>query len=421
MKRGHLRQRHTRHCPRSASGGWEPHRCRGTWEFTVDLGRAATGERRQLTKAGFATKRDAVQALQRCLDEMQGGVEVETRITTGTYFEEWLASKRSLRPSTLKSYREHIRLYLKPLLGHVPLRELRPRQIDLMLGDLARPRAKNSLSSATVRRIHSTLRVALNDAVRRRLISHNPAQYIDLPVERRQPPTVWTPEQVASFLSSVRKDRLYALYHLVVVTGLRRGELCALSWDDVQLDRRYVRVNRAAVELGGRIHVGPPKTRSGVRTVPLDGLTIEVLRAHRLRQEAERQAWGNAYREEGLVFTQENGAMLRPEGVSRRFRNATRRADLPLIRFHDLRHTSASIALAAGVAMKVVSERLGHSTIGITADLYTHVVPAVARDAAEAIAAVLRPVPSTSTSESWRDVGAEAPKDHLDKLNQEGS
>lgn len=167
-------------------------------------------------------------------------------------------------------------------------------------------------------------------------------------------------------------------------------------WSDVHLDEGYLRVSRAAIELGGRVHVGPPKTRSGVRNVPLDSLTVEILRLHKSRQEAEQHNWGDGYLDQGLVFAREDGSMLQPEGVSRRFRAAATRAGLPAIRFHDLRHTSASLALAAGVAMKVVSDRLGHSTIGITADLYTHVVPTVARDAAEAIAAVLRAAPRHS-------------------------
>ncbi|MGH8894418.1 MAG: Arm DNA-binding domain-containing protein, partial [Actinomycetes bacterium] len=214
MKRGHVRQRHTRKCPRTEDGDWAPHRCRGSWGFLVDLRRDGTGERRQITKAGFASKRAAMLALQRCLEDMHGGVDVETRGTVAEYLEEWISSKRALRPSTLKSYREHIRLYLAPLLGHIPLRDLRPRQIDLMLNELVRPRAKRSLSPATVRRIHSTLRVALNDAVRRRLISHNPTQHVELPTESRRPATVWTPEQVTAFLDGSRNDRLYALYHL---------------------------------------------------------------------------------------------------------------------------------------------------------------------------------------------------------------
>lgn len=386
MIKGSVRQRHSRLCPKSPDGTWAQHRCRGGWEYVVEAGRDANGRRRQVTKGGFASRKDAVAALDRCLDDLRGGIDVETRLTVGEYLESWLASKRSLRPSTAKSYRYHIRLYLNPLLGHVRLRELRAHQVDVLIDELSKTRGARVLSSATVRRIYSTLRVALNDAVRRRLIPYNPAEHVDLPTERRAPVTVWTSEQVAQFLSASRNDRLYPAYHLVVMSGMRRGEVCGLRWSDVDLDRGLLRISQAVVQLGGPLHLGPPKTRAGVRSIALDDLTVEVLRMHRDRQSEERRAWGAGYQDYGMVFANENGTLISPERLSRNFRHASKRADLPVIRFHDLRHTSASLALAAGVALKVVSERLGHSTIGITADLYTHVVPAVARDAANAIA-----------------------------------
>ncbi|MGH8869084.1 MAG: site-specific integrase [Actinomycetes bacterium] len=148
-------------------------------------------------------------------------------------------------------------------------------------------------------------------------------------------------------------------------------------------------VVQKAVELRGRLHFGPPKTRQGDRVVPLDAVTVMRLREHHKRQEAERDLWREGYLESGLVFTRENGEPLNPSWVTHTFRRLTQQAGLPVIRFHDLRHTSASLALAAGVPIKVVSHRLGHSTTAITADLYTHVVPEVARGAAEQIAGLL--------------------------------
>jgi integrase len=371
------------------------------WEFTVDLGADAVGKRRQLTKGGFATRGAAQEALQRTLDDMRGGVEVETRLTVAEYLAEWLPTKRSLRPSTVKSYREHIDMHIVPLIGGVKLRELRPRQVDVMLTALTRVRGGRALTPTTIRHIHSTLRVALNDAVRRRLIAFNPAAQVELPTERRHRTTVWVADQVARFLSSSADDPLYAAYHLAVMTGMRRGELCGLRWSDVNLDSGYLYVHQAVTELAGKVHLGPPKTKSGTRMVPLDNLTCDVLRQHKDRQASTWWMTGSAHKPEH-VFTDDDGELFRPEKLSRRFRSASRRAGLPPIRFHDLRHTSASLALAAGVAMKVVSERLGHSTTAITADLYTHVAPAVARDAAEAIA---NSVAVQMPAACWRDVG----------------
>ena len=182
------------------------------------------------------------------------------------------------------------------------------------------------------------------------------------------------------------KPAMYALFHLVGLTGLRRGEAVGLRWADVDVDGRVLRTTQQVVELRGGLVVGQPKTRSGVRAVPLDPGTLEVLAAHRGRQQAERQGWGTAWHDSGLVFRYENGRMLRPEYVTRRFQALARRAGSPVIGFHGLRHTNASLALAAGVPMRLVSDRLGHSSTGITADLYTHVSPAVAGSAAAAIA-----------------------------------
>lgn len=386
MNTGSVRQRHTRTCPRLPNGEWAPHRCRGAWEYVIEVGRNRSGRRRQLTKGGYPTRKEARAAMDNCLENLRGGVDVETRMTLDQYLEEWLASKRSLRPSTLNSYGQHVEMYLRPLLGHIALRELRSRQIDLFIEEISKARGVHTLSPATVRRIFGTLRVALNDAARRRLIPFSPAQHIELPSEHREGARIWTPQQVSAFLSHVKDDRLYAAYHLVIMTGLRRGELCGLRWRDVDLDRGLIRVSQSAVQVGGKLHIGPPKTRAGARTVALDAISVDVLRLHREQQDLERRAWGPSYRDSDLVFAREDGYYFSPEKLSRRFRSASAAAALPVIRFHDLRHTSASLALAAGVAMKVVSERLGHSTTAITADLYSHVIPAVAQDAADAIA-----------------------------------
>jgi len=175
---------------------------------------------------------------------------------------------------------------------------------------------------------------------------------------------------------------------VAVVAGLRRGELVGLRWIDVDLGGGAIRVAQQVVQLGAQLHVGRPKTRSGERLIAVDPATTALLAAHREQQHGERIAWGAGWHETGHVFTYPDGRVLQPGYVTQKFRRDAQRAGLPSIRFHGLRHTSASLALAAGVPMKVVSDRLGHSTTTITADLYSHVLPAVARDAADAIGAL---------------------------------
>ncbi len=186
-------------------------------------------------------------------------------------------------------------------------------------------------------------------------------------------------------------DRLYALYHLIAFRGLRRGEAVGLPWSEVDLDPEAgsVTISRQIVQLGWATEQGEPKTASGARTIALDAQTVAVLRAHRARQAAERLQAGTAWLNTGLVFTREDGSAVHPDYVTRHFERLVKAADLPPIRLHDLRHGAATLALASGTHLKVVSEMLGHSTITITADTYTSVLPAVARAAAEATSALV--------------------------------
>ncbi|BEP13838.1 site-specific integrase [Acidothermaceae bacterium B102] len=389
MKQGMVRQRHTHACPRLPDGAYAPHKCQGLWQYMVDLGKDSEGRRQQLSKSGFPTRRVAVAALQRTLDDIRGGVDVISQETVSEYLEEWLVSKRALRPTTVKSYREHIRLHIVPRIGHLPLRELRPRHVDLMITALARVRGPKALTSSTVRRIHATLRVALNDAVKRRLIPYNPATHVELPVARRSRTTVWDAKQVAAFLTATADDDLGLAFRLVVLTGLRRGELCGLRWSDLDLDHGLLWVRQAIADVNGALLVGEPKTKAGTRVVPLDETTSELLLEHRDAQSRRAQVRDDDYEDNDYVFARSDGTVLRPDTLGRSFRRAVKKSGLPTIRFHDLRHTSASLALAAGIPMRVVSDRLGHSSTAITADLYTHVVPSVAMGAAQAIADVV--------------------------------
>ena len=183
--------------------------------------------------------------------------------------------------------------------------------------------------------------------------------------------------------------RLYPLFHLIAYRGLRRGEAVGIRWPDVELQAAQLRITQQVVQLGWATEIGKPKTYGGERTVSLDDATVRVLRRWREQQGAERAATHGAWQDTGLVFTREDGSQLHPDYVSDTFHRIITEAGLPPIRLHDLRHTAASLALQAGVPMKVVSEQLGHSSLGITADTYTSVLPAVAQAAAEAVAGIV--------------------------------
>ncbi len=363
--------------------------------------------------------------------------------------DQWLAGKVNLKAGTRRSYEDHIRLYLKPGLGHLGLAELRDRDFEelyaamrllgrrpdeqrpspmlrrLLEARTDTPQAQRPLSPARIRRVHATAMSALNSAVRRRRLAHNPAQHVELKTgrapralvwtedrvaqwratgRRPSPVMVWTPAQTGGFLDRVERDRLYPLWHLVAHRGLRRGEAVHLLWTDVDLDAAQITVREQADDEDS----WSPKSAAGTRTIALDSHTVAVLRAHRAAQNAERLAWGEAWVDSGRAFTKEDGSTLNADSVSQRFDRLVARHQLPPVRLHDLRHGAATLALAAGADIKVVSHELGHSSTQITQDLYTSVLPQVSKAAAEAVAALVagtRSVPETSVSERLEQLG----------------
>jgi integrase len=250
---------------------------------------------------------------------------------------------------------------------------------------------------------------ALNAAIRAGHLTANAAARAELPPARRpkaivwttervsewqrtgvRPPVaVWTPAQTAAFLNSIRQHRLYAAYHLIALRGLRRGEACGLRWCDIDLDSGTAFISWQLQQYDGHVVLCPPKTARSERVIALDRTTIAALRDHRSRQLAERAVAGKDYLDSGYVFTRPNGDPMAPDWLSRYFRQLNEASGLPPIRLHDLRHGAASLALAAGADLKVVQDMLGHSSVVLTADTYTSVLPEVARKAAEDIASLI--------------------------------
>jgi integrase len=308
---------------------------------------------------------------------------------------------------------------------------------------------RRPVAPATMHRIRATLRHALNLAIKQeRLIDFNPAAAVELPQATRPKPVVWTAEQVIRwqadyqqaltdqttrprgsgprirpfevwlstprpspvmvwtpaqtrvFLQHAAGHRLFAAYRLIALVGLRRGEACGLRWRDVDLHTGVLGICWQITQLGWQVIEGKPKTDASDRTVAIDAATVNVIHAHRARQDDERRAAGQAWQNSGFVFTTELGGRLHPQHLTDQFFTIAYQAGLPPIRLHDLRHGAASLMLAAGVNMKVVQETLGHTSSVFTADTYTSVFPQVAKAAADKTAALLDlapPPPPTRT------------------------
>jgi len=326
------------------------------------------------------------------------------RRTMGELLEEWFQSKKRWREGTRKGHREHLDLHILPVVANIPTERLNAAHIaaifarieerneELLEAREAGIRLKGRVvGNSTQHRIYATVRNALNWAVRQRKIMFNPALGVELEPETRDPVTVYEAEQVRTFLmhSEPVCGQLALLYRIILLRGLRRGEAVGLRWSGIDFETGRARIERPILQIGGKIVEGKPKTRAGERGVSLDRATLEALRAHRVRQSAERLAWGEAYEDNDLVFAREDGSPIRPDYVSRRFKQLAKEAGLPVIRLHDGRHSAASLGLLAGIDIKIVSDQLGHSTTRITQDLYTHVTPAVRDDAAERVAALI--------------------------------
>ena len=314
-----------------------------------------------------------------------GGVRVDDRETVTSFLARWLQVKAGeAKPTTLRSYRAHVENVIVPAIGHVPIERLRAEHVEQLLVDASAGRGP-----VTVRRIHATLRSALNYGVKTRQLPFNVASNVTPPNGARPEAQPWSAAELASFLRHVETDRLGPLFEVIAAAGLRRGGALGLRWIDLDMGNRTARIKQTVVDVGGRLQFSTPKTRSSEATVPLTERAVQALLQWRLGQDIDRQAWGDAYEDHGLVFARANGAPLRPEYVTRRFVALTQTAGLRQVRLHDLRHGAASLMLAAGVPMAIVSKMLRHSSIGITVDTYGHLSEETARTASDAMAAAL--------------------------------
>jgi integrase len=358
----------------------------GRWEARIDLGYQG-GKRRRKAFYGN-TRREVSDQLKAALHTQQQGLPVAVeRQTLGQFIAKWLEDsvRPTVRPKTFDSYAQLVRLYIGPELGNIQLGKLSPQDIQHLLNKLL----KSGLAPRTVQYCHAILKMALGRAYKWSLVPRNVAQLVDPLRSRRYEMRSLDPEEARTFLNTVRGDRLEALYSVAIALGLRQGEALGLRWEDIDMDKCTLKVRYALQRIDGKPQLVEPKTQKSRRTIFMPQVTVNALRAHRVRQLEERLVAGTRWKESGLVFTSTIGTSLDPRNAFRLFQEALQRAGLPHIRFHDLRHTCASLLLAQGVHPRVVMETLGHSQISLTMDTYSHVIPALQRDAADRMDAVL--------------------------------
>lgn len=347
---------------------------RDIWRGAVSLG---NGKRRQVQGT---TKREVNEKLTQIKYDLQRGMVALTDETFGGYLADWLIGvEHTVRPTTYQRYARDCRLHIVPELGERPLAKLAPRDLQAFYT----AKLKGGLSPRSVGHLHRVIHKALADAMRQEIIPRNVAD-VARPPHADSPQTRFLrADEARALLRAARGDRLEALYVLALTTGARQGELLALQWDNVDLERGVMEIRRTIQHVPKKGWViQDPKTPSSRRAVILLGAAIDTLKEHRERQERERMVAGQDWQENGLVFTTRRGTPLDGSNVTNQyFRPLLKRAGLPQIRFHDLRHSTASLLMALGVQIKVVSEILGHSSTLITTKFYQHTTPALHQDA----------------------------------------
>jgi integrase len=317
-------------------------------------------------------------------DRDEGLVFDADNLKVGEYLERWLVDSvlDTVRPTTYERYEQIVRIHVRPALGSVKLKNLTPVHVR----GLYREKLEAGLSARTVQYIHVTLHKALKQAVQDGLIPRNATEAVKAPQVRREEMRPLSGDQVKVLLEVARGDRLEALYVLAIHTGLRQGELLGLKWEDVDLESGTLRVRRTLVTAKGGPVLTAPKTKGSRRSVKLTQGAVEALRSHLKHQLQEIDRAGSLWRENGLMFASESGEPLdRRYLTSCRYKALLKRAELPMIRFHDLRHTCATLLLSKNVNPKIVSEMLGHASIAITLDTYSHVLPNMRDQAAAAM------------------------------------
>lgn len=354
-----------------------------TWLATYDVGRdPVTGKRRQ-KRFTARTRKEAEERLAKALHELRSGAYVEPSAEPlATYLPRWLEhAAATIAPATAHRYEIDIRRHIIPEIGDVTLGKLTPMAVQ----ELYRRKLDAGLASATVAHIHGVLHRALDQAAKWQLVARNVCDAVDVP--RKTPPgmTVWATDEIRAFLRGTTDHHWAALWRLALFTGMRRGELLALRWSDVDLQRRQLAVQRTLTRgRDGKWAVRDgAKTTSGRRPIALPTSCVEALQRHKVAQLERRMKLGPGWPNEDLVFDRGDGLAINPSVLVREFEREARRLKLPRIRFHDLRHTAATFMLTNGDHPKVVSERLGHASVRITLDLYSHVLPDTQRASAD--------------------------------------
>lgn len=354
-----------------------------TWSFTVDIGKdARTGKRKQKTQSGFKTKKEAQAALAELVSNVDKGSYIEpTKRKFQDFAMEYLEKtyKNKVKASTYDRTYSIIFNQIIPWFGNIELKNMD----QFIIHDFYDSKLKEGFSSSYIQRMHEMIRMLMKVAYKWKLIHEDVISLVEPPRLVKKEMKVWTIQQVNEFLKHTKHSRYHPIFFLAAYTGMRKGEILGLSWDDINFDEMKLKINKTLYKIKGEYLLQEPKTTHSVRTIYLDDDVIRVLKKQKVKQNLERMKYGPVYKKHNMVFAQETGEYVYPSAVNMLFTRFLKQLELPYIRFHDLRHTHATILLQMGVNPKVVADRLGHSSVKITLDTYSHVLPSMQQDLSE--------------------------------------
>lgn len=354
-----------------------------SWSFTVDIGKdPRTGKRKQKTRSGFKTKKEAQAALAELISNVDKGTYVEPHKRLFKEFSlEYLQTiyKNKVKESTYERTYSLLVNQIIPWFQNVELEKIDQFLVHQFYVD----KKNEGLSSSYIQRMHEIIRMLLRVAYKWELIKKDIASLIEAPRLEKKEMETWSIEEVNEFLKFTKHSRYHPVFFLAAYTGMRKGEILALHWDDIDFEEKTIRINKTLYEVKGRFLLTEPKTKYSIRTIYIDDDIARVLKKQKVKQNLEKLKYGGVYQDKNLVFAQEDGSFVHPSAVNALFLRFIRQMGIKRIRFHDLRHTHATILLQMGVNPKIVAERLGHSSVQITLDTYSHVLPSMKKDLAE--------------------------------------
>lgn len=361
-----------------------------SWQLTVEMPRdPITGERKRKYKTVTGTKKEADQALRRFITELERGEYIEdNNITVSDWLQKWLEVYivPTVSPTTLVGYKGMIRRYIDPLIGHLQIQEMNALAVQIWVNKLkVSPSSGEPLTAGTIKHTYHVLRGAMDKAVQAGLIHRSPCAGIQLPKGEKKKPVIYDEVQIQQLLDFARGTEMELIIDLELCMGMRRGELLGLQWQDVNWEKNQIHIIRSRVAVDGKSVVKQPKTESGTRTLDVPEILMKKLKAYKVKCMEQKIRVGRRLLEEDFIIVHPDGKPIYPEYVSQMFTKLQKRANLPKCRFHDLRHLCASIMVKQGVEVKVAQERLGHKDITTTMNIYAHVLPGSAREAAEKI------------------------------------